>query len=104
MSALKTLEQECLRPLPVMVLPRLMRNLATKLAFTVGTFLKEISIKDISERVILSSQNPAVARIKPIRGLFNQSYKSELTAGSSQDLQQRYSKNACYVDTQYLSG
>jgi len=52
--------------------------------YCVGTFLKEISIKDISERVILSSQNPAVARIKPIRGLFNQSLKSELSTGSSQ--------------------
>jgi hypothetical protein len=52
--------------------------------YCMGTFLKEISIKDISERVILSSQNPAVARIKPIRGLFNQSLKSELSTGSSQ--------------------
>jgi hypothetical protein len=52
--------------------------------YCVGTFLKEISIKDISERVVLSSQNPAVARIKPIRGLFNQSLQTELTAGSSQ--------------------
>jgi hypothetical protein len=33
--SIKNVEQECLRPHQVMVLPPLMRNLVTKLAFTV---------------------------------------------------------------------